>query len=251
VGVEGGGPVVAGEDRRPGERLERHGREGVAVGGRGHVGAADLLRRHVFERPHPDAGAREPAAAHRLDQAEVGEVGVVAGPEQHVGRLHVAVHHPALGDVVQRLGHLAQDGERPAGLDAGGAPDEGVARGAVDVLHRQVGDPVGLPGLEHGDDVRVVEARGGDPLAREPLEEAGVGRQLARHDLEGDRPVQRELGGPVDDRLPAAAQLRVDPIAADHPADQIAHPRPRPLIAREPTSEASAGHPPDVPRSNG
>ena len=44
-------------------------------------------------------------------EPEVGQLGHVAGGHQHVGRLDVAVDHPLVMCVVERLGHLGQDSQ--------------------------------------------------------------------------------------------------------------------------------------------
>jgi hypothetical protein len=81
-------------------------------------------------------------------------------------------------DQAQRVRGVERGGDLPAGVDrAVGAQAALLAQhggevGAVDVLHRQVQQPVDLAGVVDRDDVRVLEG-GGDPrLALEALAEA-------------------------------------------------------------------------------
>ena len=71
--------LVALEGHVAGQRLERHGGEGVLVGPSVDVLALDLLGRHVGQRAHERARLRESRlGAGLLGQPEVGQVGVVA-----------------------------------------------------------------------------------------------------------------------------------------------------------------------------
>ena len=53
----------------------------------------------------------EAGAAERAGDPEVGDVGPVVGPDQDVGRLEVAVHHPFVVGGGERRGQLAGDGD--------------------------------------------------------------------------------------------------------------------------------------------
>jgi hypothetical protein len=61
----------------------------------------------------------------------------------------------------------------------------------------------------------VLEPAGGDGLAPEALERPAAVEVALVEDLQGDLPIQVELGRPVDDRLPAAADLGLDAVAAE------------------------------------
>ena len=90
---------------------------------------------------------------------------------------------------------------------------------ALDVLHRQVEQPVDLAGVVDRDDVRVLQG-GGDPrLAREALAEArGLG-EVGRDDLDGGPAPEVEVLGAVDHAHAAAADPLLDPVAGDHRAE--------------------------------
>ena len=104
--------------RLAGERVEQHAAQRVDVGARVDALAADLLGRDVAERPDPLARAAQPGArAQALGQPEVREVRVVAGAEQDVGGLDVAVDQAARVRGVERAADLVDDARRAPGLD--------------------------------------------------------------------------------------------------------------------------------------
>ena len=88
--------VALGRERRPArEHVVQDAAERVDVRARVHALAADLLGRDEVDRPHPVAGLRRPRVReHVLGEPEVGQVGVLALPEQDVRRLDVAMYEP-------------------------------------------------------------------------------------------------------------------------------------------------------------
>ena len=99
--------------------------ERVQVGAAVNPPALDLLGRHVVEGAEELPLGGEAALAEFVErllaEPEVGQVHVVLPPaarggvEQHVGRLHVAVHQPARVRRVQRRPHLGDDVDDPGG----------------------------------------------------------------------------------------------------------------------------------------
>jgi hypothetical protein len=73
-------------------------------------------------------------------------------------------------------------------------------------LHRDVGRTRDVAQLVDGDDVRVRQACGRARLALEAPQELGVGRQLGRDRLEGDRPVEYRVAGAVHGPHPTLAE---------------------------------------------
>ena len=72
--------------------------------------------------------------------------------------------------------------------------------------------PAGLPRVEHGHDVRVLQPGGELDLAQEPLGAERCGELRMEH-LERDRPVVLQVLGQVDGRHAAAAELAVERVA--------------------------------------
>src|SRR4051794_20536940 len=64
----------------------------------------------------------------------------------------------------------------------------------------------------------MIYRRGGPRLAREAGAEGWVACELGGDQLHRDRPIERELPGPIDHAHAAAADRRLDPAAGDHRA---------------------------------
>ena len=115
------------ERDRSRQRLEEHAAEPIDVGAPVHVVAADLLGRHVVDRPDEMPVGRPPVG-DALGQAEVREVHVLAtvlAVEQDVRGLDVAVDEPACVRGVERIGDLRAIAIARAGSSgprSGGAP---------------------------------------------------------------------------------------------------------------------------------
>ena len=71
--------------------------------------AVEPLRRHVPQRAHDVAGARQLVAVLGLGQAEVGDPDFALGVEQEVGGLDVAVEDALLVSILEGLGDLDAD----------------------------------------------------------------------------------------------------------------------------------------------
>ena len=98
----------------------------------------------------------------------------------------------------QRLGILQNGREGPA----------------VDVLHDDEVRAVVLAPVEHRDDVGVGQVGGRLSLPAEPLDEGLVDGELGEEHLEGDRPIELAVDGPVDLRHAAARHQMGDLVAS-------------------------------------
>ena len=160
--------------------------------------------------------------------------------EQHVGRLDVAMHVARCMDRIQRLAERHHDGGRPLGGQHAGEPHVRAQVVSVHVAHQQVGLAVLDARSVHGQDVRVLDGRGGARLAQEPPARPLVLDALGRDDLDGDVALEIDLTCPVDDAHSAAANRLLDPATLElRPGDQHPHmgciadsPVPRGGIAR-------------------
>ncbi len=142
------------------------------------------------------------AVGDRPGDAEVHDLDLAGAAEHDVAGLDVAVDDPVPVRVVERrqraLGDLdgALRGEPVAGLH------QLAQRRAVDVLHDDVGDRhtghVGLAGVVHGDDVRVVQRRGGVRLTAEAGHERGVPGEVRAQQLDRDAAAQAQVAALVD-----------------------------------------------------
>ena len=93
MGVEDGHVGRAVEGRRPDETLVEDARERVLIRASIDVAPLDLLRRAVGDRADEAARAGRPGRGELLHDAEVREERAVAGADEDVARLHVAVDH--------------------------------------------------------------------------------------------------------------------------------------------------------------
>ena len=200
---------------RPGAtgRVRDHAAQGEHVAG-GPGPALGLLRRHVTGRAehHSGRGRRRPVGGP--GDPEVDHPGPVCG-QQHVGRLEVAVHHPARVDGRQRL---AQPGQQRPHAGLGQRPvfaDRLLQRRA---RYERGGQPRRMLVQPAGHDRRGVDAAdrpGRGHLLGEPAQELGVPGQVRVHHLDGDRPSGRGQAQ-VDPAHAARAQPGLQPVLADH-----------------------------------
>ena len=84
-------------------------------------------------------------------------------------RLDVAVHDPRIVRKGERAGHFAQDAHRLTDWQFAALRNLCAQRFALDVRHREVGQPARVAGGEQRHDVRVLQLCGQRDLALEPV----------------------------------------------------------------------------------
>jgi hypothetical protein len=150
---------------------------------------------------------------------EIGVIGVVLGRDQDVRGLYVPVHQRLRMGDVERRGDLSDDAGGERRLEPPPARDQGLEVGALDVLHSDVETTALLAGPKDRDQVRVRYGRGHSGLPLEALPKVPLLGELGRDQLEGDRSLERYVGGHVDDAHTAASGDSLDPIAGQLGAD--------------------------------
>ena len=116
----------------------------------------------------------------------------------------------------QAFGDFGRDPDRLARLH-GPAPEPVLQAFALITGHDDVEAAVlGLVDFVDCADVRMVEARRRPGLVDETLPGFGVRCQSGRQELEGDRPLEAEVLGLVDDAHAAPAELADDAVLAGH-----------------------------------
>ena len=207
---------------RAGEALVRDACEAVDVRARIDQRAPlDLLGRGVVDGADEIAGRRQaPVRLRALREAEVGQEDVVAGGDQDVAGLDVAMHEPAHVCRIECARGLADDPRGAGRIEAPLTLQQGVEVRRLDEPHRDVELSARLAGVEDGNDVRVLDARGDAPLALEPLPESGILHQLERQQLERVAAPQPQVLGAVDAAHAAAPDAGLDPVTRDGAADQ-------------------------------
>ena len=192
--------VVAGAlDRAPvGERLVEDGGRSPEVDLRRERAPLELLGREVGQLSPERSGLIAVAEGAHLGDAEVSQLDLPQARDEEVGGRHVAVHdvqvHPAgttrsvgVGEGLQGgQGDVHGEVDREEDLPLAAAGEDQRQIAAVNELHRQVVDLAHHAGLEHLDDVRMLQHRRDIRLAAEEIDGFGVGRQPRREALEGD-----------------------------------------------------------------
>ena len=205
---------VAGEGRLADRHLVEHDAERVDVAPGVDPLALGLLGREVGGRAHDGAGLGQ--ALLGVDgpgDPEVGDLDLAVGGDQHVARLHVAVDHAVAVGEGQGGGHPGADAGDLTRRQRLGILEDGREGPAVDVLHDDEVRAVVLAPVEDGDDVGVGQVGGGLGLPAEPLDEGLVDGELGEEHLEGDRPIELAVDGPVDLSHAAAGDQMGDLVA--------------------------------------
>ena len=156
--------------------------------------------------PSTTPGSVSASPAVDCRDAEVGDLHAAAGREQHVARLHVAVHDPVVVRVREGVGDLRAE-RRDLGRREGVAgPQLRPQAPALDELHDDERLGAAAPVVDPHD-VGVVQARRGPGFTLEPLRR-GRGDGRRRH-LDRDDPLQQAVAGAVD--VAHAARTQPDP----------------------------------------
>ena len=157
------------EGPRAPEHLVQHHAEAEDVAAVIGIQSAHLLRRHVPDRAHDDAGTRQRGRHCRVGmsrclrhprQTEIEDLRAAVPGQQDVLRLQIAVHDAGRMRRGQAAGDLGGDVERLPQAEPGVAQ-----RLAVDEL----ADDVALADVVDGDDIGVAQGRDGTGLDLEPL----------------------------------------------------------------------------------
>src|SRR5881628_1749145 len=171
--------AIEGDDA--GQHLVRDRGQRVAVCRRPHAPARHLLRGHVGRRAGGHPGHRfQRRALHELGEPEIGENRGVLGGQEHVGRLHVAMHHASAVGVVEAGRDASQIPESAAAVDAAGLHLAGQAA-AWHVLDDHVRRPLELAVVVDVDDVGMAQLRDRLRLVAEAGDRVRVGRHRLHH----------------------------------------------------------------------
>ena len=159
-------------------------------------------------------GGGQPLRLGDLGDAEVGDDAPALVVDEDVAGLDVAVHHAVAVGVAYGAGDLAQDGLHRGHGQRAGFPEDAVERAAVDVLHDEVQQPVGVPDGIDRDDVGMAQGGGRAGLAPEPLHQGRAGTERRGNDLDGHPPVECNIVRGVDGGHAAATKLAEDLVLA-------------------------------------
>ena len=166
----------------------------------------DLLRGGVVEVADEEAGLGHAFRRDRPRDAEVSQVGAVARRDEDVARGHVAMHQPLAVGGVEGIRDLLEDRERSGGRKRTFELDQFGQVGPLDEPHEDVEVSGGLAGIEHLDDVRVLDRRCDAPLPFEALAEGDVACELGGQQLQCADTVELLVPGAVDHTHSAASE---------------------------------------------
>ena len=178
-----------------------------------------LLRGHVARCADQHARLCQVAVfLDALGDAEIGNVRLASAIDQDVGGLQIAVQDAALMRVVNRAAHF---GQQAHAFTRRSQEPRYFAREAVplDELHAEEVAALMLTDLVNGNDIRVIEARRRLDLVVKAVQFARRRKLAGQDHLEGDRPIQADLAGLVDDAHAAAGDFRLQLVVAELPND--------------------------------
>ena len=196
-----------------GEQLVEDDPGRVEVGGLVDRGTARLLGREVLRGADDRAGLGHLARRAGARDPEVHHLDAALAVDDHVVRLDVAVDDPVPVREAQRREDLARVVDRDPERRRAARDEQLLQRPPLDVLHRDVVRPLGLAAVVDRDDARMREPGGVLRLAAEALDELLVAGVPVVEDLDRDAAAELLVGGEVDVRHPARAELPDDQVA--------------------------------------
>ena len=146
------------------------------------------------------------AGFDELRQPEVQHLQHALAGDHDVGRLEVPMNNAGGVGGGERVGDLHRVFQRLAEGQAF-ALDELVERLAIDPFHGDEVDAIRRTNVVDGNDIGMVERRGGSGLLGEALFPFEVDHRLAGQDLDGDRTPQTRVERPVNRAHASLAQL--------------------------------------------
>ena len=170
--------------------------------------ASRLLGTHVLRSAERQSRLRDAVAArfaHGERDSEVGDHRL-AGLEQNVLGLEVAVDYAVRVRVLERIGDLLRDSYRFVDGKLFLAFEPGAERFTLDVRHDVEQESVGCSGIEQRKKIRVLKICGDSDLGQKAFY-AEYRAQLGIEELEGDVAVVADVAGEVDGRHSAGADL--------------------------------------------
>ena len=146
-------------------------------------------------------------------------------PDQDVLGLDVAVHDAGPVGGGEPGQHRLEDGEGLGDGQPAAGLQQVAQRAAADELHDQEDQALVAALVADADDVGVAEHGRGPGLAGEPVDERRVVREVLGHDLDGDGPVQPQIGRGVDGGHAATGEPLLEAVAPleDQPHHGVGH----------------------------
>ena len=229
-----------GKRSHPRRHLVQHDAEREQIRARVELFAPRLLRRHVQDRAHGAARARQVVflegvgprrnggGAHRfgdaaesqrsLRQTEIQDLRRPAFHEKDVRGLDVAVHDSLRMGRIEAVGDLNADLQELRDFDRFGG-DSVLESLALEQFHGDERPTLELSDVVNRADVGIVERRRGARLAAKPLDRLGVLGDVVGKKLERNIPAEPVVSGLVDHAHPTPAQLFQDAVVRNGPTE--------------------------------
>jgi hypothetical protein len=214
--------VVPVERRLPGQRFVKDDAECVEVDG-GRDLALELLRRHVFRLADDRLAHGQRRVLDRRRNPVVHDLHDPVRPKQDVFGRQVAVddrRFPRLR-ILHRPRELHHDVQRQRRGKSPAVAEPAPKRRPLDEFHHEAAELGVVDGVEHPDDVRVVEGSRQAQLREEPLAESLLFHDVRVQHLYRAVDPEQPVGGPVDGPEPAARQPFPQDAGADRAAREI------------------------------
>ena len=167
----------------------------------------DLFGRHVWHRADHHPGCRYLGRGHHVrrtkhrallsGQSEVEHLHPTVTPQHHVRRLEVAMRDLLLMRRLERVGERDRQFQEPRNGQAGGG-NQRIECLALDQLHREELETVGLFSRIDRDDVRVIEGSDSTGFAREAFMSRTVTRHLGGEDFERNITTESRIVSSID-----------------------------------------------------
>ncbi len=159
--------------------------------------------------------------------AEVEQSGAIAVVDEDVGRLDVAVDHPELVGVVQRIEHLAGPFDDLRGADDGAPFETALQRFAPHELGHHVQHALVLREAVQAKDVRVIQAGQDLGLAAESLGGGALDVGVLAQDLDRDLTTEHLVGREVHGTHSPLAEEGIDAVLPQSCPDHSRSPEAR------------------------
>ena len=183
--------------RMPCEHLIHDDAQGIEIGPEIDPAALGLLRGNIVHRAQGFPGQGTLGRGH-TGNAKVGHLYAAVLEDHDIVGLDVPVDDPAAVGMLQRLGDLRGKMQRLPPVENPLLLHILLERNAVNQLHHDVVQIVGVRHVIDIDDIGMREHGDGLGLGMEPAAELGVLRQLILEDLDGHQPVQTMAPGLID-----------------------------------------------------
>ena len=174
-------------------------------------GPADgLLRCHVGQRSHDGANFGLGRACVDLGQAEVGDLGLAVGRDEHIRRFQVAVYDPSAVCMIDRPGQCFGQGSRRCAVVGALPRSELRERYPLDIFECQVRLTVAFADFVNLHEIGMLALGDGRRFAFEAGAVVGVGMSSRMEQFQCDFSTEGAVPGKIDDSHAAMAKNSQD-----------------------------------------